>query len=72
MDQVIKMLVKQFADKGMKEDEISSCIGSIWSISTDPNVKCCEDLILEMRAIGWQNIELNDEAFKMVSTAFKI
>ena len=71
MDQVIKILVGQFFDNGMKEDEISSCIGSIFSIIVDPSVKCSEDLNLEMRAIGW-NIELNDEAFKMISDTFSI
>jgi len=72
MDQVMKMLVKQFLDKGMTEDEISSCIGSLWGIITDSNVKCCKDLNLEMRAAGWENIELNEKAFKMVSSAFTI
>ena len=71
MDEVIKILVGHFFDKGMKEDEISSCIGSIFSIIADPKIKCSKDLNLEMRAIGW-NIELNDEAFKMVSEAFTI
>ena len=72
MEAVIKMLVKQFLDAGLKEDEISSCISSLWSIITDPDVMCSEDLNLQMREAGWQNFELNDEAFRMVSSAFTI
>ena len=72
MDQAIKMLVKQFMEIGMTEDEISSCIGSLWGIMADQNVKCRKDLNREIRAAGWQNIELDDKAFKMVSSTFTI
>ena len=70
MDKVIKMFVKQLAEKGMTEDEISICISSLWSIITDPNVKSYQDLNLEMRAAGWQDFEIDEKAFKMASSAF--
>ena len=72
MEQVIKMLVKQFVEIGMTEDEISACIASLWNIISDPDVKCSKDLNLEMSAAGWENVALNDKAFKMVSSAFRI
>jgi hypothetical protein len=56
----------------MAEDEMSSCIGSLWSIIMDPNVEFCEDLNLEMRAAGWNNFELDEKTFKIVSSAFKL
>jgi hypothetical protein len=72
MEQVIKMLVKQLIDRGMTEGEISACIGSLWNIILDPHVKCSEDFNLKMSAAGWENIELNDKAFKMVSSSLTI
>ena len=72
MEETIKMLVIQLLDNGMKEAEISSCISSLWSIVADPDVMCSEDLNLQMREAGWQNFELDDEAFRMVSSAFTL
>jgi len=72
MDNVIKILVKLFNDKGMSEDEISICISSLWSFITDPNLKCCQDLNLKMREAGWKDFELDDKVFKMALSVFAI
>lgn len=69
MEQVVKILVKQLDEKGMTEDEISNCISSLWNILMNPNVKCCQDLNLEMEKAGWQDFELADEVFKMALSA---
>ena len=70
--QVIKMLVEQLAEKGMAEDEISTCIVSLWDIFAGQNVGSCQDLNLQMQALGWQDFELDDRAFKMASSVFVI
>ena len=72
MEQVIKMLVKQLVEKGMTEGEISSCVSCMSNIINDHSVICSEDLNHEMREAGWQNFKMNDESFRMVSSAFRI
>jgi transcription initiation factor IIF auxiliary subunit len=64
------MLVKLLDEKGMTEDEISNCIISLWDTFSDPNVKCCQDLNLKMREDGWQDFELDDKVFKILSSMF--
>ena len=64
------MFVERFAEKGMAEDEISACIGSLWDIFTRQHVRSCQDLNLQMQALGWHDFELDDQTFKMASSVF--
>jgi hypothetical protein len=70
--QVIKMLVKRLAEKGMAEDEISLCINTLWDIFADQHVKSCQDLNLQMEACGWRDFELDEQTFKVASAVFTI
>jgi hypothetical protein len=70
MDEIIKMLVKQLDEKGLAEDEISSCISSLWEIFTIFQVKSCQDINRQMQAMGWHDFRLDEHSFKMVSSAF--
>jgi hypothetical protein len=70
--QVIKMLVERLAEKGMAEDEISSCITTLQDIFADQHVKSCQDLNLQMETCGWQGFELDEQTFEMASSALTI
>lgn len=72
MVDVIKILVNLFNEKGMSEHEISTCISSLWSFITDPNIRCSQDLNLKMKEAGWNDFELDDKVFKMASSEFAI
>ena len=62
--QVIKMLVERFAEKGMGQDEISSCINSLWDVMARQHVKSCQDLNHRMQALGWHDFEVDNQVFK--------
>ena len=65
------MLVGRLAEKGMADNEISACIGSLWDIFARQHVRSCQDLNLQMQALGWQDFELDDQAFKMASSVLQ-
>ena len=67
-----KNACKTIHREGMAEEEISACIVSLWDIFTWQRVRSCQDLNLQMQALGWQDFELDDQAFKMASSVFEI
>ena len=71
MEQVIKILVGQLANKGMQETVIISCIGIMWNMIIDERVADCEDLNSRMQRFGWEDFELDLQTFKIALQVFK-
>jgi hypothetical protein len=70
MDEVIKMLVRRLDARGMSEGQISACISSVWSIFLDQQATSCQDFNFQMQERGWPDFELDEQTFKMASSAF--